>query len=138
MKNRLLSNIISILILLVAVSFAVFDAVVPSFNLWVHPVLTFFFVLFLGFGIKTFVLGFIRSSAWNFFLSAILLGFAFAYGFICSFTEFWWLAIIIVGVLWAIVALLSISVNGNGTEDIALNSKPDYKVYKNRKKEDNL
>lgn len=137
MKNRLLNNMLSIAILLIAVTVSVLDAVIPSFDLWIHPILTFFFVLFLGFGIKSFVLGFTCGSAWYFFISAILLGIAFAYGFICTFIEFWWLAIIIVVVLWAIIALLSILVNGNGTEDIALNSKPDYKNYKERKKEEN-
>ncbi len=135
MKNRLLTSLSSIAILLIALTVAVLDAVIPTFDLWVHPILTFIFVLFLGFGIMSLIMGFTRSSTWYFFLSAILLGFAFAYGFICTFMEFWWLAIIIVVVLWAVIALISIAFNGNKTEDIALNSRPDYKVYADRKKD---
>ncbi len=125
MKNKVLNTTVSILILLIALTVTILDAVVPTLNIWIHPTLTFLFVLFLGFGIKTLVLGFMRKSAWNFFISAILLGFSFAYAFICTFTKIWWLAIIVVVVLWAIIALISIAYNGNGTEDIALNSKKD-------------
>lgn len=131
-KKRLITGIISIIILLVSLTITLCDALIPL-DIWIHPALTFFFCLFVGFGALCLGFGFAKKSVWYFFLSAVLLGLAFAYA-MSQYVE-WWIGVIIVGVVWAIFGTLSIISNGNRTEDIALNKSADYKNYEQRKAE---
>lgn len=131
-KKQFAVAIISMAILIVSLAITLADALVPL-NFWIHPVLTFFFCAFVGFGILLIALGFIKSSPWYFFLSSILIGLALFYA-MAQYLE-WWLGLIIVGVIWIILATLSIISAGNGTEDIALNKSSDYKTYQERVEE---
>ena len=131
-KRQMTGSIIALLILLASLALTICDWAIPL-NIYVHPILTFFMCLFGGLGIMCFVYGLLRKSPWYFFLSAVLLGLS---GFYIAVNHLdWWLSIIIVFVLWAIIALLSYMTAGNKTEDIALNKSPDYKDYKTRSAE---
>ncbi len=131
-KSRLVIGVAAIFILLVSLAVTLCDAFIPL-NIWIHPVLTFIFCLFVGFGILCIFLGFARKSVWFFFLSAIMIGLAFLYA--ASMELEWWIGLIILVVIWAIFGIISIVYNGNRTEDIALNKSPDYKDYEQRKAE---
>lgn len=133
-KKQLTLSISSIAILVVSLVIMLLDIFVPL-NIWVHPVLTFLFCLFVGFGVTCFTIGFIEKSSWYFFLSSVLLGLAFVYAFACSLPEYWWISLIIAGVVWAIFAVLSFMSAGSVTESVALNKSEDYKNYEQRKAE---
>lgn len=124
--------LISVAILLISLVVTLCDALVPL-NIWVHPVLTFLFCLFVGFGVTLIALAFIVRSPFYFFLSAGLLGIALFYALVNYMT--WWIALIALFVTWGVFACLSFLVNGNKTEDIALNKSDEYKDYKTRKAE---
>ncbi|MBQ8426998.1 MAG: hypothetical protein IJX16_04475 [Clostridia bacterium] len=130
-KNKLFYSIICIVILLVSLSLMLVDFLIPL-NLWTHPVLTFFFCLFVGFGLFSFIYGLKNKSAWFVFISSILLGLASFYALIQYLV--WWISIVIVFVLWAMFALLSFMRSGTKTEEV-LNDNPEYKDYYQRKKE---
>ena len=131
-KKRLAVSIAAIAILVVSLAVALCDALIPL-DIWVHPILTFLFCIFVGFGVMCLVFGFTKKSPWYFFLSAIFLGLAFVYAFCCSVPDFWWISLIVVAVIWAIFAILSFMSSGSHSEDIALNKSPDYKNYEQRK-----
>ncbi len=131
-KKQLILSIASIAILLISLAVMLCDFLVPL-NIWIFPVLTFLFCLFIGFGIMSLILGFYYRSPWYFFLSAILLGLALFYAVIQYVT--WWICLVVLLVLWAIVAIVSYMSSGNKTEDIALNKSPEYKNYNQRKAE---
>lgn len=131
-KTRLAVSIAAIGIILVSLLVMLLDIFVPL-NIWLHPVLTFLFCLFLGCGVLLLILGFARRSHWFLFLSSFLIGLAVFYAL--SQYVFWWLALIIVGVVWAIFGIMSFMCNGSMTEDIALNKSADYKNYEQRKAE---
>jgi len=133
-KKQLALSVSSIAILVVSLVVMLLDIFIPI-DLWVHPILTFLFCVFIGFGIMCLALGFSEKSPWFFFLSAILLGLAFIYAFVCSVSEYWWISLVVVAVVWAIFAVLSFMSAGNRTEDIALNKSPEYKNYEQRKAE---
>lgn len=132
-KSRLVIGIISIIILVASVAITLCDAFIP-WNIWIHPILTFLFCIFVGFGILLICVGFIKKSVWFFFLSSLLIGFALIYAIAMTIDK-WWVGFIIVPVVWAIFGILSVLRNGNHTEDIALNKSPDYKDYEQRKAE---
>ncbi len=134
-KNQLIVSLISIAILIVSLTFALLDALIPL-NLFIHPILNFLLVAFIGFGVLTLILGIIKSSPWYMFLSAVLIGLALVYLLIQFLGEMWWLSLLVVGVVWIIFAILSFIYSGNKTENIALNKSTDYKDYKTRKKEE--
>ncbi len=133
-KKQLAISVASIAILVVSFAVMLLDAIIPL-NIWLHPILTFLFCVFIGFGIIGLILGFSKKSPWNFFISAILLGLAFVYAFSCSIPEYWWISVVAVVVIWIIFAVLSFMVSGNHTEDIALNKSANYKNYEQRKAE---
>ena len=124
--------LVSIAILAVSLVVTLCDALVPL-EIWVHPILTFLFCLFVGFGVALVILAFIARSPFYFFLSAGLLGFALFYVLV-NYME-WWIGLIALLVTWGVFACLSFLVNGNRTEDIALNKSENYKDYKTRKAE---
>ncbi|MBE7087489.1 MAG: hypothetical protein E7369_04225 [Clostridiales bacterium] len=129
-KNRLV-YVIALCILVLSLAMTIIDWAVPL-NLWIHPLLNFVFFIFCGFGVFSFVLGFIKKSPWYFFLSAGLLALSVLYVLI-SYKMVWYVTLLIVVCVPAIIALLSLIVNGNKTEDIALNKSDDYKTYEERK-----
>ena len=132
-KSKLILGILAIVIVVSALAFMLCDILIPL-NLWVHPVFNFLFVIFAGFGVICAVVAFINKSSSYFFICAILLGLASFYVLV-NYIE-WWIAIIIVAVLATIICLLSFITSSNKTENIALNSSPDYKNYEQRKAEE--
>lgn len=130
--GRKIALIASIAILVVSLVVTLCDALVPL-NIWVHPILTFLFCAFVGFGAMLLACAFIKHSPFYFFLSAGLLGLALFYAVI-NYTE-WWIALIALFVTWGVFACLSFLVNGNKTEDIALNKSENYKNYEQRRAE---
>ncbi len=131
-KKQFFISILSILIFLSSLALMFCDIFIPL-NIWTHPVLTFIFALFVGFGLMTFVLGVIKGTPWYFFLSAVLIGLSGFYVLI-QYLKFW-IALIILFVFLAIMPVVSIIFSGNKTESIALNKSPDYKNYHERKAE---
>ena len=132
-KNKMITAIISIVILIAALTLMIVDWAVPL-ELFTHPILNFLMVLFIGFGVMCLTYGFYRKSPWFFFLSAILLSFAIFY-IVIQHVKMWWIVLIAVVVFDSIVAIVSFMTAGSQTEDIALNKSPDYKDYKQRKAE---
>lgn len=130
--GRKISLIASIAILVVSLIITLCDALVPL-DIWVHPILTFLFCAFVGFGVLLIVCAFIKHSPFYFFLSAAFLGLALFYAVI-NYTE-WWIALIALFVTWGVFACLSFLVNGNKTEDIVLNKSENYKNYEQRRAE---
>ena len=130
-KNKMLICVISLAIILVSLAMLLLDVFIPL-DLWTHPVLTFLFCLFLGFGILTLALGIKNKSAWFMFISCILLGLSVLY--VLLHYVFWWLSLIIVVVLCSIFAVISFMRSGSKTE-FALNENPEYKNYEQRKAE---
>lgn len=130
-KNKVVL-LVSIAILVASLAITLCDALIPL-GVWVHPILTFLFCLFVGFGVTLVVLAFVVRSPFYFFLSAGLLGLALFYALV-NYME-WWICLIALFVTWGVFACLSFLVNGNKTEDIALNKSKDYKDYKTRKAE---
>ena len=135
-KRNIVLGVVSICILLVALTLALLEALVP-FQIWPgfsHPTLDFLLCIFVGFGVMTLVFAFEKRSPWYFFLTASLLAPALFYVLIHFIP--WWICLIVVFVLWAVSAIVSFMRAGNQTEDIALNKSPDYKNYEQRKAEE--
>lgn len=131
-KSRIVLGVISILIFAVALTFMILDWTLPL-NFLTHPILNLLGILFTGFGIMAFVLAFTNKSVWFLFVGAIALGLVLLYVLLNCVV--WWIAIICLIVFWCMCAVLSITVFGNRTENIALNKSPDYKTYEERKAE---
>lgn len=132
-KKQLIVSLISILIVLGSLAFMLCDFLIPL-NVWTHPILNFFFCVFLGFGILTMVFGFIKSSPWYFFLSSIQFGLTLIYALLQYLP--WWIGVVIVVAVWIIFAIVCFISNGNQTESIALNESKEYKSYEERKAEE--
>ncbi|MBE7089903.1 MAG: hypothetical protein E7362_03765 [Clostridiales bacterium] len=133
-KNRKILGISSIAIFVVALAVMLMDWFIPL-NLLFHPAANFAAILFLGFGIMTLVLAFRNKSPWFLFLSAILVGLCLLYVLLYVLLPDWWIAVVVVVAVWAIYAILSVTLFGNKTEAIALNKSPEYKNYEQRKAE---
>lgn len=134
-KLKTVVGISSIAIVVLALTFMIVDWAVPL-NLFTHPVLNFLAIIFIGFGIMTLVLAFMKKSQWFIFLSAILTG-LFALYLLLNLLGLnaWWIAVVIMVAIWIIYAILSITVFGYKTENIAKNKSPEYKNYEQRKAE---
>ena len=132
-KRNLILPVLSICVLTAALAFALIDALVPL-DLWTHPLLNFLFCNAVGFGIIAIYLAFTKSAPWYFFVSAVLLGLALLY--VLAQYLIWWICLLIVVVVWAIVGIISFMKAGNQTEDIALNKSPNYKTFEQRKAEE--
>ncbi len=131
-KIKKIAALTSVSILLVALAITLCDALIPL-NIWLHPVLTFLFVSFIGFGVLCMVVAFVKHSTWYFFLSFIMLAAALSYA-LFSIGLPWWLIVIICCVLAAIAITVSLIANGSITE-YADNESADYKNYRQRTKE---
>ena len=131
-KKQLAVSLYSILVIIVALAFALCDFLIPL-NIWTHPALNFLFVLCIGFGILTIVFGTVKGSPWYFFLSSILFGLALIYVLLQYIP--WWIGLIITVSIWIIFAIISFISSGNKTENIALNESDEYKTYAQRKSE---
>lgn len=127
-KNKFLSAIFQIVILLCSLSVCLLDALVPL-NFWTHPVLNFFFCVFSGFGLYYLILGLKNNSAWSIFIALVLLCSAGVYALLQYLA--WWLTIIIIFIFCAISLIISSALLGVKTEEV-LNDKPEYKDYKQR------
>ena len=132
-KNQFIVAICSVAILLISLTVLLLDVFVPL-NFWTHPVLNFLFMLSIGYGVMCLVIGIVKRSSANLFLSAILLGLALLYAFTNLIGKFW-VAIIIDIVVFAIIFIAIFMLGANKTESIALNEAEDYKNYKERQKE---
>ena len=129
MRKNLLFSILSIIVLALALTLTLLDALLPI-GILIHPVLTFLLVNFLGFGLILFVKGITVKSNWFMFISNILLSLALFY-LIITFIK-WWLALIIVFVFSVIISILTVCICGNPTE-YADNKKDGYLSYEQRK-----
>ncbi|MCQ2387327.1 MAG: hypothetical protein MJ066_02645 [Clostridia bacterium] len=137
MKNSKIDVYLKIsyaVVLALSLIMAILDAVVPL-NIWIHPIMTFLFFIFAGFGVVFYVSGFLKRSPYNFFLGAFFISLAIIYAFCCSFDRLWWLIFIVIPVLLALTAIISNLFNGNITE-YADNDSDDYKNYQERKAEE--
>lgn len=130
-KIKKIAALTSVSILLVALAITLCDALIPL-NIWLHPVLTFLFVSFIGFGVLCMVVAFVKHSTWYFFLSFIMLAAALSYALL-SIGLPWWLIAIICCVLAAIA--IAVSLIANGSTECADNESADYKNYGQRTKE---
>ena len=133
-KNRMILGVCSIAIFVLALAFMIIDWVLPL-GFLVHPVLNCVAILFLGFGIMTLVLAFKKKSPWYMFLSAGLIGLVALYVLLARVLSAWWIELVVTLAIFAIFAILSVTMFGNKTEDIALNKSPEYKNYEQRKAE---
>ena len=131
-KNGKILALSSLFVITLSLVVCLIDAT-TSFNFGIHPILTFLFCLFVGFGALCFVLGILRKSSFQFFLSAILFGLSLVYVFIL-YVSAWWLIFIVLFVLFFVMAMVSYLTGSNKTE-FALNDSPEYKNYKERKAE---
>lgn len=127
-KNKKVICVASITILVLSLAFLLVDVLVPL-RLWTHSILNFLFCLLLGFGILLLSLGFKSKSAWYVFLGTIFLGFAIFY--VLMQYLYWWLALVIMFVCWAVFGVLSF-MRSNSKTEYALNDEPEYKDYKQR------
>ena len=130
-KNKMIVYVISLFILLGSLTLTLLDALIPL-NLWTHPILTFLFCIFLGFGVMSLVLGYCKKCPWRVFVGSVLFSLAILY--VLLQYVFVWLAILITFVLIAILSIFSFMRMGSKTE-FALNDSEDYKDYKQRKQE---
>ena len=134
-KKQLIIAISSLLILVIALTFCILDFTgIVKFWQWAwHPILTFLLFAFVGFGFICMILGILNKSPWFYFLTSVLLSMAL-FGILFHYIP-WWICLIAVIVLCSITALFSFITAGNKTENIALNDKPEYKNYKERREE---
>ncbi len=130
--GKILLSLLSIAILVGATVFLVLNCILPL-DVWTHPALNFFFIIFAGFGLMTLVLAIKFKSPLYFLISAFLLGGAIFY--LVAQYIYWWLGLIIMIIIWGIFPIISYMIAGNKTEDIALNKSEDYKDYKERRAE---
>ena len=134
-KNaRLFLTISNIVIAVLSVLFAILDG---SYNWGItsHPILTFFFLFISGYAIVFLISGFARRYNWHTFIGAILFAIALLYALIDVFTVKWWIILIVMFAFIFIAFAIAILLNGNKTEDIALNNHEEYKDYKQRRAE---
>ncbi len=138
MKKSLKNNldyVVSILTLLISLAITVCDAVIEGFDFWTHPILNFLFFVATLYGVYVLIKGIFTRNPWQFFISGILLSLALLYALLHYL--FIWLTLVILFCFIAIIALTSLAVCGNKTENIAKNKSPDYKDYKTRMAEKN-
>lgn len=131
-KKILLYSISLAIVVLSVVAFILNWAL--SIKILVHPVLNLFLCLFVGFGLLSYVLGFLTKSPWYIFLGAVMFGLSVFY-VLFALLLVWWVALVCTFAVWAISAVLSLIACGNKTEAIAENDKEGYKDYKQRKAE---
>ena len=133
-KNQFCYAITSICILVASVTFLILNFLLfPDF--WIHPILNFFFVLFIGFGIVSLVKAFACKAPIYFFLASLLLGLSIFYVCFIYLNGIWWICLIVLVVFMLIISITSFIMAGNKTEAIALNKDPEYKNYEQRKAE---
>ena len=114
-STNIIYGLISLSIFLVSLSLCILDWVIPL-NLWIHPILTLFFFLFVGFGVLCLFIGFSKKSHFHFFLSTILLSLALFYLLFQYIV--WWLSIICVVIFAISMSIISTMVCGNITEKV--------------------
>lgn len=117
--------LISIIIITVSLIITLCDALIP-WGLWTHPILNFICIVFFGFGLLCFVYGIKKESPWYFFVSTCLLGLAIFYVLIHYII--WWLNLIIIGSIVAIVSIFSFILFGSKTEDIVINNDDNKNI----------
>ena len=130
-NNRLVLGVLSVLIVLSALTFTLLNALLP-FDFLVHPILNFLLIIFVGFGILAFCLGLTKKSPWFIFISNILLSLSVLY--LTLYYVKWWISLLIVVVFAVCVSIISVMRCGNVTEQTD-NNNPNYKNYFERKKE---
>ena len=133
-NSRLFLSISTISIAVLSVLFAILDGTY-SWGITSHPILTFFFVFISGFAVVFLISGFTRKYNWHTFIGSILFGIALLYALIDVFVVKWWIILIVMFAFIFIAFAIAILLNGNKTEDIALNNHEEYKDYKQRREE---
>ena len=131
---RLVFAICSLLITVTSTVIAIIDGV-KEWEIAVHPILTFLFLMVSGFGLLFLISGFVRRFPWHIFSGAVITFIALLYGLIDVFSVEWWIIVIVMIAYVFIAFSLSFIIASNKTEDIALNNHVEYKNYKQRKEE---
>lgn len=135
MKSKKINLIVSICIVLVSLIPMILQmaGVFSLWNTFSHPVLTYFLTALTLFGIYGYVVFGVRRSAVGGLFGAILLSVVAILVFVHY--AFWWVIFVIIPVICLVTGLTGYLLRGDRTEDIALNAKPDYKDYNQRKAE---
>ncbi len=129
--KRTLMLVATIISLATAVIFAILDGN-KDWEIAVHPILTFFLLLFTGISLTFLVNGLVSKYSWHTFCGGGLFFICLVYALIDVFSLKWWI-IVITSVSFVIILFaLSVFTAGNKTEDIALNNHTEYKDYKTR------
>lgn len=131
---RLIFAVCTLLITVASTVVAIIDGV-KEWQIAVHPILTFLFLMLSGFGLLFLISGFVRRYPWHVFIGAGITFIALLYGLIDVFSVEWWIILIVMLAYVFIAFSLSFIIAGNKTEDIALNNHVEYKNYKQRKEE---
>lgn len=113
--SKVFLGLISICIILASLVLCILDWAIPL-NIWVHPILTLLFCLFVGFGAVCITVGITKKSSWYFFLSTIL--FSLAIFYVLFQYVVWWLCIIVELVFAICMSIASVIVCGNKTEQV--------------------
>ena len=131
-KKKVLFTLLSVVIVLLSLTFCIVDAV-SSIDVWTHPVLNFLFGLFIGFGALSYFQAFSTKSTMYAFFGTLLVSLAILYGTIQYLP--WWGALICAIAFAICLTIISYAVFGNKLEQ-ADNSSPDYKNYIERREEE--
>ena len=135
MRKNKIGLIISLCIVVLSLAFMIITLVLPVDQRIMHPLLLFVYALSIGFGILSICYGIIRKSPAYFFLAVLPLLIVLTISLIVFAHLIWWAIIVSDGVLLFVVGTLSLIINGNRTEDIAMNTAPDYKTFQQKEKE---
>lgn len=137
-KKNTINIVICSIILIVSAILMILAIAIKEFTLFSHPILAFLFSLNVGLVLLNLVNGIIYKSTVCFMLFSATLLYVATYSLIEFANLIWWAIAIIDVVIVILGVFLSLLVAGNKTEDIALNEKPEYKNYQQRKAEREL
>ena len=129
-NKKYLHVLLSVSIIIISLVFCIVDYVLDC-EIWTHPILNFFFGIFLGFGILFSVRGFIKKSTLVVLIGTIFVSLAVFYLTIQYLP--WYIALVCAGCYALCLSIISNSIFGNKT-DYADNNSPDYKNYVERAK----
>ena len=122
--------VISIIIACLSFCLMILDWAIPL-NIWIHPILTFVFANFLGFGILLYATALIKRCPAYLFVAAMLLGLAILYILMCIGLAWFYALIAFIVVLFITFVIDYLVVGGFKTEH-ADNKSHHYKNYKQR------
>ena len=133
-KNRV-GLTIALIIVVVSLALMIITLILPIEKRVMHPLLFFVYSLSIGFGVMSLCYGIIRKSPVPFFLATLPLLITLTISLIVFAKLIWWAILVSDVVLLFVVMLISLILNGNRTEQIALNTDPNYKTFKEKEAE---